>query len=227
MVVLAAAGALHGVDVRAEDGYRLWLRYTPIRGEARAVYARQATSIIALAHSAVADTAVAELRSGLAGMLGKAPASSAAVIDGSIVLATPADSAQIGARAGELRLAAAGSEGFVIESTCWQGRAVTLIAANSDVGLLYGAFRYLALMQRRESLRDPSVHDAPHLKVRVLDHWDNPDRSIERGYAGQSIWDFWRLPGYVDPRYRITAAPMPLSASTASCSTTSAPVPSI
>ena len=57
------------------------------------------------------------------------------------------------------------------------------------------AFRFLARMQRHEPLAGLNVHDAPRLKLRVLDHWDNPDRSIERGYAGQSIWDFWRLPG--------------------------------
>jgi alpha-glucuronidase len=79
---------------------------------------------------------------------------------------------------------------------------VTLIAANSDVGLLYGVFRYLALIQRRAPMTTLDIHEAPHLKLRVLDHWDNPDRSVERGYAGQSIWDFWRLPGFVDPRYR-------------------------
>ena len=79
---------------------------------------------------------------------------------------------------------------------------MTLIAANADAGLLYGTFRLLALMQRHGSLSGLDVHDAPHLKLRVLDHWDNPDRSIERGYAGQSIWDLWRLPGYLDPRYR-------------------------
>ena len=35
----------------------------------------------------------------------------------------------------------------------------------------------------------------------MLDHWDNLDRSVERGYAGQSIWDWWKLPDYRDPRY--------------------------
>jgi alpha-glucuronidase len=39
------------------------------------------------------------------------------------------------------------------------------------------------------------------LRLRVLDHWDNLDRTVERGYAGQSIWDWWRLPDVRDPRY--------------------------
>ena len=162
--------------------------------------------IVALGTSPEVQAAVAELDTGIAGLLGTAPANasiaSTAVAEGSIVLGTPASSPEIAARAAALKLAAAGPEGFVLQSTRWSGHAVTLIAANRDAGLLYGAFRYLALMQRRESITALDVHEAPHLKLRVLDHWDNPDRSVERGYAGQSIWDFWRLPGYVDPRYK-------------------------
>src|SRR5690606_30218146 len=42
---------------------------------------------------------------------------------------------------------------------------------------------------------------SPKVKVRILNHWDNLDRTIERGYAGFSLWDWHRLPDYVDPRY--------------------------
>ena len=37
--------------------------------------------------------------------------------------------------------------------------------------------------------------------MRLLNHWDNLDGSIERGYAGASIWDWQKLPDYLDPRY--------------------------
>jgi len=198
---MAVVSLMHAAGAMAEDGYRLWLRYTPIAGPARDAYAAWATGIVALGSSPRMQAAVAELNTGLTGMLGSARQDSSAVGEGSIVLGTPAHSQEIARRAGALGLAAAGPEGFVVQSTRWQGHAVTLIAANSDVGLLYGAFRFLALMQRHEPITMLDVHDAPHLKLRVLDHWDNPDRSVERGYAGQSIWDFWRLPGYIDPRY--------------------------
>jgi alpha-glucuronidase len=202
LAVMVALSLAHAAGARAEDGYQLWLRYTPIAGAARSAYDAQATGIVALGDSPVVRAAVAELHSGLSGMLAGTHPDASAVAEGSIVLGTPAQSPEVAARAGALRLAAAGPEGFVVQSTHWQGHAVTLIAANTDVGLLYGAFRFLALMQRQETLAMLDVHDAPHLKLRVLDHWDNPDRSIERGYAGQSIWDFWRLPGYIDPRYQ-------------------------
>ena len=201
LAIMAVVSVAQAADALAEDGYQLWLRYTPVAGAARDAAAARATGIVALGDSPVVRAAVAELDSGLTGMLGGARGRSTVVADGSIVLGTPTQSPEVAARAGALRLVAAGAEGFVVQSTRWQGHAVTLIAANRDVGLLYGAFRLLALMQRHEPLTTLDVHDAPHLKLRVLDHWDNPDRSIERGYAGQSIWDFWRLPGYLDPRY--------------------------
>jgi alpha-glucuronidase len=200
-VVIAAVGLMHAVGAAAEDGYRLWLRYDPVAQPAHDPYAAQATRIVAWGNSPVVTAAVAELNRGVAGMLGTAPPASTTVADGAIVLGTPGSSPEVARRARDLGLAAAGPEGFVLQSTRWDGHPVTLIAANTDVGLLYGSFRFLARMQRGESLAGLDLHDAPRLTLRVLDHWDNPDRSIERGYAGQSIWDFWRLPGYLDPRY--------------------------
>jgi len=35
----------------------------------------------------------------------------------------------------------------------------------------------------------------------MLNHWDNLDRTVERGYAGASLWNWHKLPGYIDPRY--------------------------
>jgi alpha-glucuronidase len=67
--------------------------------------------------------------------------------------------------------------------------------------VLYGVFRFLKLIQTRQPLDALDISDAPKLKVRVLDHWDNLDRHVERGYAGQSIWDWQKLPLYKDPRY--------------------------
>src|SRR5690606_32774802 len=84
--------------------------------------------------------------------------------------------------------------------------AATVIAANTDIGALYGAFHYLRLLQTRQSIDDLDLRESPRLQYRVLDHWDNLDRHVERGYAGASIWDWHKLPGdsrpgWLDPRY--------------------------
>jgi alpha-glucuronidase len=47
-----------------------------------------------------------------------------------------------------------------------------------------------------------SETSAPKIQLRLLDHWDNLDRSVERGYAGQSLWDWPALPGTISPRYK-------------------------
>ena len=56
------------------------------------------------------------------------------------------------------------------------------ISAGSDIGLLYGAYALL----RNDMTQGVNQ---PAFGLRILNHWDNLDSSIERGYAGPSI--FW------------------------------------
>src|SRR3546814_528742 len=100
-----------------------------------------------------------------------------------------------------LPLASLGGEGYLIRSVPLDGAPVTLITANTDIGRLHGAFAWLRRAQTGARLDDLDISSAPRIAIRMLDHWDNLDRSVERGYAGQSIWDWWRLPDYRDPRY--------------------------
>ena len=62
------------------------------------------------------------------------------------------------------------------------------IQANTDLGILYGVYELLRCQQTGEPVEEMICN--PSYGARVLDHWDNPDGSIERGYAGRSI--FWR-----------------------------------
>ncbi|HEX5343222.1 MAG TPA: alpha-glucuronidase family glycosyl hydrolase [Duganella sp.] len=183
-----------------EDGYDLWLRYRPLERAAQQRVQAQARSVVLPgAASPTTDAALAELNKGLSGMLGRAPANTTRISDGALLLATPARLPELAAAASPLRseLAALGNEGYLLRQTRVQGRQVTLIAANTDIGLLYGAFAWLrdaATGARLES-------SAPKLQLRLLNHWDNLDRTVERGYSGQSIWDWWALPDIKDQRY--------------------------
>src|SRR5690606_9635831 len=76
-----------------------------------------------------------------------------------------------------------------------------VLAANTDIGVLYGVFGLLRLLATERSLESLSLVDAPRSQLRLLNHWDNLDRTIERGYAGFSLWDWHKLPDYVSPRY--------------------------
>ena len=79
-------------------------------------------------------------------------------------------------------------DGFTIERN--QG-GLTLKAHGRDIGLLYGAYHLLRLQATGQPINPTDEH--PAFGLRLLNHWDNLDGSIERGYAGRSI--FWRKMG--------------------------------
>ena len=191
---------LLALPAAAEDGYDLWLRYRPLPAPVLKQYRDQGTQLVAPADTATQRAARDELVRGLSGLLGRAPALAAqARRDGAIVVGTPASLPQLAALQGELE--GLGEEGYLIRSTRIDGRAATVVAANTDMGALYGSFHLLRLVQTGQPLAGLDLREAPKVKVRVLNHWDNLDRYVERGYAGESIWDWHKLPDWLDPRY--------------------------
>ena len=62
------------------------------------------------------------------------------------------------------------------------------IQANTDIGILYGVYELLRRQQTTQPVEN--VLSNPSYDLRILNHWDNLNGSVERGYAGQSI--FWR-----------------------------------
>ncbi|MEP7005582.1 MAG: alpha-glucuronidase family glycosyl hydrolase, partial [Sphingomonas bacterium] len=192
------AGALPATAAHAEDGYDLWLRYRPLPADIQGLDRTHATAIVADNRDPSIGKAVEELDRALGGMLGSAPARSATISAGSIVLGTAAEPR---IRALGLPLAQLGDEGYLIRSVTIDGKPVTVIAANSGIGVLYGSFALIERVERGQPIAALDMASAPKLKLRVLDHWDNLDRTVERGYAGQSIWDWWKLPDFKDRRY--------------------------
>ncbi|HTU65946.1 MAG TPA: alpha-glucuronidase family glycosyl hydrolase [Steroidobacteraceae bacterium] len=179
----------------AEDGYDLWLRYRPDAAATTTV-----STLVAGTASPTLDAAVAELRRGLGGLAGHEPALATSVSGpGSLVVGTPRSLPLLASL--PLGLERAGAEGYVIRRLSVQGQPTLVIAANSDLGALYGAFHFLRLVRTHQPLDALDVVSAPRTKIRVLDHWDNLDRHVERGYAGESLWDWHKLPGWLDPRY--------------------------
>lgn len=199
-LVLALSGA---AAARAEDGYELWLRYRP-PADARLLAGYRASLVGLLASDASPTLRAArqELQRGLAGILGAEPPLLAAIDrDGVLVAGTPASTPALAGLDLATDLRRAGDEGFLIRSASISGRRVTLIAANSDLGVLYGSFRFLRLLQSEQALTSLSLAETPRLRRRLLNHWDNLNRTVERGYAGFSLWDWHKLPEYRAPRY--------------------------
>ena len=173
-LVAILSTALFAQPAASQDAYHLWLQY---RGHATANVAASATAPLQTRAIARQELATAIAAFG---------------IDMPVVLATPEQSAAM-----RQSLNRVGDEGYVIRA---QGSGI-VIAANRDIGLLYGAFDLIRRMQTGEPLDTLDVVSTPRVDLRLLNHWDNLDRTVERGYAGQSIWDWWKLPDFADPRY--------------------------
>ncbi|MCT8272575.1 alpha-glucuronidase [Xanthomonas translucens pv. undulosa] len=184
---------------QAEDGYDLWLRYQPLAEAQAAPWRAAATELVAGADTPMQRAARDELRRGLGGLLGAAPPLAAsAERAGAIVLGTPATPAIARLR---LDTRGLGEEGYLIRSVVVDGRPLTAIVGGGERGVLYAAFRFLRLLQTGQAPAPLALRDAPRVKLRVLDHWDNLDGVVERGYAGASLWGWQKLPDYIDPRY--------------------------
>jgi alpha-glucuronidase len=188
---------------RGEDGYELWLRYPRVSSPARlAQYRAAVTGVFVAGDSTTARAARDELTRGLRGLLGaevptvRDPGGSRLVVAG-----TPASSPAIAALGLNADLVRAGAEGYVIRTITRGSRTAIVIAANRDIGVLYGTFAFLRLLQTQQPIDTLAIVDAPALPHRVLNHWDNLDGSVERGYAGASLWDWHTLPNYRAPRY--------------------------
>ena len=193
---------LSAVPAQAETGRELWLRYTPIDDEAvRAACRRAVSAIVAPADSATGRLMTGELQRGLRGMLATdVPLADAVAAPGALVVGTPATSAIIAGLGWGEALARLGDEGYLIRSTSIGGSAATVIASRGEAGALYGVFHFLRLIQTRRPIQALDIAERPRLALRLLNHWDNLDGSIERGYAGASLWGWDDLPGRVSPR---------------------------
>jgi len=195
VVLLACAGG-----ARAEDGYALWMRYQPVAATVAADYRRQLAEVVAPDCTPMQRATRDELARSLPGLLGAAPSMRTAIsTERALVLGTPQSSTLVAAYGNEI--ATLGDGGFLIRRVRIEGRDVLLVAARQDVGVLYGTFHLLRLLQRGTSLRGLEVRESPRVALRVLNHWDNLDRYVERGYAGSSLWDWQTLPHWRDPRY--------------------------
>ena len=75
-------------------------------------------------------------------------------------------------------------DGYTIKSQ----NGKTVISAASDAGLLYGAYHLLHLQQTGQSCENLDIQEEPFYDLRILNHWDNPNGTCERGFAGKSIF---------------------------------------
>ncbi|GAA0268527.1 alpha-glucuronidase family glycosyl hydrolase [Alteraurantiacibacter aestuarii] len=189
LVLLCAALAL-APAARAEDGYGLWLRYAPLEGEALERLARFDPEIRINDHAGYIDPTLAaaadELARGIVSLLGDR------------AKARPSGN-------GIIEVACEGMmdmnpERFIVTPFREAGRRGLRITGGDYGACIYGAFGLLRELSLGHDPASITLDEAPAMPLRMLNHWDNPDGHVERGYAGRSIFDWWHLPDRLDQR---------------------------
>lgn len=187
----------------AEDGYNLWLRYNKISNIVLLNKYKAAIQYpFVVGQSATTAVTQLELGNALSNLFGSnINCNFNSIGNSTLICGTPDQSSDIDNLSQKLELEKAGKEGYVISTQFLSGKKRIIIGANTDIGVLYGVFHLLRLLQTNQSIDNLNIHSAPKLNLRLLNHWDNLNRTVERGYAGFSIWDWHKLPGYIDKRY--------------------------
>lgn len=184
----------------ADNGSRLWLRYDPLddalpdnlSGSVTAVYADRSDPTLMLA--------VDELQNAMTGFTGHQIPVIQTIEENSLVLVT-AGSKQARRLGLNQELLAMHHDGYLIRSLSMRNKAFTVIASPSPAGVLYGVFHWIRDIQTGAFSQNFDLTSEPRYDLRMLNHWDNLDGTIERGYAGYSLWKWEELPDVISPRY--------------------------
>jgi alpha-glucuronidase len=180
-VLAFLAVCVTGAFATAQTADQAWLRYRSAgRGIAIPLTVR------GFGDSPLEQTAEGELRRGIAGLVGGTFSEMFGGFHGQTIVGTAA----------EIRKAFPSlpvptdlqPESYWLYRNGTENRSDVVVAGGDDRGALYGAFALLRLFATGENLSHLDLRDHPAYKIRWVDEWDNPDGSIERGYAGQSIF---------------------------------------
>ncbi|HKX31915.1 MAG TPA: alpha-glucuronidase family glycosyl hydrolase, partial [Blastocatellia bacterium] len=181
-------GLLLPPAAKAETGAEAWLRYAAIDNDAvRRRSDSLPATVVALGDSVVIQAAQQELIRGLYGLLGRRlRVENSLPTESAIMLGTfssvKAQVAGIGLPA-NLK-----PDGYLLKTITVNGSSSLLIAAPNERGVLYGVFALLRKIGLGEAPAALDERQEPSAPIRMLNHWDNLDGTIERGYAGLSIF---------------------------------------
>lgn len=169
--------------------YKGWLKYYKLENKKLvSEYKQQLKEVVIGENTAIIQNAVIELKKGVAGMLGLKPIISKTPSSAhNLLLGTVNGSKEISDLLGNAKESIE-DEGFIIKYAEKDGGKKLVVAGKTDRGLLYGVFCLLRLIQSETALNACPRLENPVNKLRMINHWDNMDGSIERGYAGNSIF---------------------------------------
>jgi alpha-glucuronidase len=168
--------------IHAGTGREAWLRYSEQQIPAKWKANSLPQYVAVLSPGEVIMTAVSELKSAVPEVqVGeKLPGSSALVLGRAEDIAAVFPEIQ--------RLHSVSADGFRLRTVQRGGSKYLLIIGGNDRGILYGVFTLLARIAEASDLSELDDLENPAAPIRWASEWDNLDGSIERGYAGRSIF---------------------------------------
>ncbi|HEY1948404.1 MAG TPA: alpha-glucuronidase family glycosyl hydrolase [Bryobacteraceae bacterium] len=179
---------LGALSLRAETGYDAWLRYAFIDDpNVRQSYTHLPATIVILDPTTVIETAAQEASRGVRGMLAKTLRMQTQLPnEDCILLGTMA--AVKRALPGLSLPTSLQEDGYLLRTTASGGHSILLVTALNDRGVLYGTFALLRNIGLHQDLSYIDEQSNPFAPIRWTNEWNNLDGSIERGYAGRSIF---------------------------------------
>jgi len=182
LIFIAILFAISVRSASAETGAEGWLRYSQVKDNAASLPSRVAV----VGNSAVVRNAGSELVRALEGKPGKAVPTGQIPTADAFVLGTWKD---IHPLFPELtRTHVPSGDGFWLKTIRRNGHKYWLIIGASDRGVLYGMFSLLSRISQQHDVSTLDDSQSPSAPIRWVSQWDNLDGSIERGYAGRSIF---------------------------------------
>lgn len=176
-VVCIITVIVYANSVLAQTAAQAWLGYRPL-GKPLTVPTRVST----LGQSLLEQTAAIELRHGLLSLSGGAPLEAG---PNTIVLAT---AQEMRTQQPKTTAPSLDADEFLISARHGDLVREIDIVGGSDRAVLYGAFAFLRNLAQGADMGKANLHEHPAMSIRWVDEWDNADGSIERGYAGRSIF---------------------------------------
>ncbi|MDF2158483.1 alpha-glucuronidase family glycosyl hydrolase [Algoriphagus sp. CAU 1675] len=187
----------------AKDGYKLWLDYSPIKDASKASELNNLLNgVYFFGENPTYEVIRNELKQAGDGMLNMQPTFVSERLEAAnLLLGSREQMSQLLGLDTQTEILKLGEDGYWRGPLEFEGKHYYAIIGNRPVGILYGVYDWLKSIQSNTFNKGTQHSDSPKIKIRMLNHWDNLDRTVERGYAGFSIWDWHKLPGYIDPRY--------------------------
>jgi alpha-glucuronidase len=190
-------------NMSAQEDYKLWLQYKKVQdSKIASSYQSKINGIVALGNSETIQVATKEIQLGLTGLLGyEVSLQQNMNTENKLILGNQSslDEAVLKNLKSEFDLI--NNEGYIIKTIQLKNKKHILITGKTDIGVLYGVFNFLKLLQTNQPIENLAITDSPRINIRILNHWDNLDRTVERGYAGFSLWNWQKLPDFIDQRY--------------------------